>query len=85
MKEIGEELKSTLKALLNEKLSEREVQSLKDEGYKLKKPTRLAAVMIALYRKASSGDLSAIKEIRSMLSANDEGIAQGSVTIIDDV
>lgn len=84
MKEISKEIKSTLSALLNERLSEREVQSLKDEGFKLKKPKRIAAIMIALYRKAASGDLSAIKEIRSILGVSQEDV-QGVVTIIDDI
>ncbi len=79
--------KSTLKSLLNERLSEAEEQSLKDEGFILKKPTRKAAVMIALYKKATAGDLSAIKELRSIVSdRSDNESAQGrAVMIIDDL
>ena len=85
MKEQNDELKLTLMALLNERLSKREVQSLKDEGFKLKKPKRMAVIMIALYKKAASGDLSAIKEIRSIMSGSTDLAVQGAVTIIDDI
>lgn len=86
MKESDKLLKSALKTLLNERLSEAEEQSLKDEGFKLKKPTRKAAVMIALYKKAASGDLSAIKELRSIVSdAAQERPTGRTVMIIDDI
>lgn len=85
MKKISEELKDALSALLNERLSEREAQSLKDEGFKLKKPTRKAAIMIALYKKAESGDLSAIKEMRSILGEATPEQGQRTVMIIDDI
>ena len=39
---------STVKRLLNERLSQAEEQSLKDEGYELKNPTRKTAVKILL-------------------------------------
>lgn len=81
----SEELKSILCALLNERLSQREVQSLKDEGFEMEKPTRKAAVMIALYRKAASGDLSAIKEMRNILGEGSFETTQRTVTIIDDI
>ena len=81
-------LKGALKTLLNEKLSQAEAQSLKDEGFKLKNPTRKAAVMIALYKKAAAGDLSAIKELRSIVSDGGGDILQEgrkAVMIIDDL
>lgn len=86
MKKKDEFFKSSLESLLNEELSEAEKQSLKDEGYTLKKPKRKAAVMIALYKKASSGDLAAIKELRSIVGSDAEGLKEGgkAVTIIDD-
>ncbi len=85
MKKRDEFFKSSLESLLNEELSEAEKQSLKDEGYTLKKPKRKAAVMIALYKKASSGDLAAIKELRSIVGSGAEGLDEvGAVTIIDD-
>lgn len=86
MKESDKLLKSALKTLLNERLSKAEEESLKDEGFKLKKPTRKAAVMIALYKKAASGDLSAIKELRSIVSdATQERPTGRAVMIIDDI
>ena len=87
MKENDKLLYKTLKTLLNEKLSEAEVESLKAEGFVINNPTRKTAVMIALYKKASSGDLSAIKELRSIVSEkNDEKSAQTkAVKIIDDI
>ena len=86
MKESDKLLKSALKTLLNERLSDAEEQSLKDEGFKLSKPTRKAAVMIALYKKAASGDLSAIKELRSIVSDADKQTQTGrTVMIIDDI
>ncbi len=87
MKETDKLLRKTLKSLLNERLSEAETQSLKDEGFVLKNPTRKSAVMIALYKKAAAGDLSAIKEVRSIVSEkeNDTSSLQRVVTIIDDI
>lgn len=87
MRENDKLLYKTLKTLLNERLSDAEAQSLKDEGFEVKNPTRKTAVMIALYKKAASGDLSAIKELRSIVSEKDSekiGTTR-AVTIIDDV
>lgn len=86
MQESDKLLKSALKTLLNQRLSEAEEQSLKDEGFILNKPTRKAAVMIALYKKAAAGDLSAIKELRSIVSdTNSQAPTGRMVTIIDDI
>ena len=87
MKDNDKLLYKTLKSLLNERLSEQEVDQLKGEGYEIKNPTRKTAVMIALYKKAAAGDLSAIKELRSIVSEkNEEGrTAAKAVMIIDDI
>lgn len=87
MKENDKLLYKTLKTLLNEKLSEAEVETLKSEGYEVKNPTRKTAVMIALYKKAASGDLSAIKELRSIVSEKNEERPQQAkaVMIVDDI
>lgn len=88
MKENDKLLYNTMKTLLNEKLSEQEAESLKAEGFEVKKPTRKTAVMIALYKKASSGDLSAIKELRSIVSEKSDDRPQASgkaVMIVDDI
>lgn len=87
MRENDKLLYKTMKSLLNERLSDAEAQSLKDDGFIIKNPTRETAVMIALYKKATSGDLAAIKELRSIVSEKDgEKPGNGrSVVIIDDI
>ncbi len=87
MKENDKLLYKTLKTLLNERLSDAEVESLKAEGFEIKSPTRKTAVMIALYKKASAGELSAIKELRSIVSEkNDDKPQQAkAVMIVDDI
>lgn len=87
MKENDKLLYNTMKTLLNEKLSDAEVEALKEEGFTIKNPTRKTAVMIALYKKAVSGDLSAVKELRSIVSEkNDDKPGQAkAVMIIDDI
>ena len=85
MKKDSSALRTAVKALLNEKLPKAEEQSLKDEGFTLKNPTRKAALAIAVYRKAVSGDLSAIKELRSILAGETTEKQTGkAVLIIDD-
>ncbi|MBQ8532956.1 MAG: hypothetical protein IJ432_05990 [Clostridia bacterium] len=87
MKDNDKLLYKTLKSLLNERLSDAEVDALKDEGFEVKSPTRKTAVMIALYKKAAAGDLSAIKELRSIVSEkNDDSRSGGkAVMIVDDI
>lgn len=87
MKENDKLLYKTLKTLLNERLSEAEVETLRSEGFVIKNATRKTAVMIALYKKAAAGDLSAIKELRSIVSEkNEEKPGQAkAVMIIDDI
>ncbi len=87
MKENDKLLYKTLKSLLNEKLSDAEVQTLREEGFEVKSPTRKTAIMIALYKKAASGELSAIKELRSIVSEkNEEGQQKAkAVMIFDDI
>ena len=84
MKKENGALSGALHDLLDEKLPEAQVESLKDEGFTLKKPTRKAALAIAIYKKAASGDLSAIKELRSILSGENTKTASKAVIIIDD-
>ena len=87
MKENDKLLYKTLKDILNEKLSDAEVETLRSEGFEIKNPTRKAAVMIALYKKASAGDLSAIKELRSIVSEKSEErpLQAKAVMIVDDI
>ena len=87
MTENDKLLYKTMKSLLNERLSDAEAESLKDEGFNIKDPTRKTAVMIALYKKAASGDLSAIKELRSIISEKETEKKESgrAVVIIDDI
>ena len=87
MRENDKLLYKTLKTLLNERLSDGEAESLREEGFEVKNPTRKTAVMIALYKKAASGDLSAIKELRSIVSEKNIEKPNGekAVMIIDDI
>lgn len=86
MKDANLLLNSALNALLNEKLSVQEVESLKDEGFSLKSQKRGAAIMIALYKKAAAGDLSAIKELISIAdNGRQESGNKRAVIIIDDI
>ena len=87
MRENDKLLYNTLKALLNEKLPAEEALSLKEEGFNIKNPTRKTAVMIALYKKAAAGDLSAIKELRSIVSEKTDEKPEGlkAVMIVDDI
>ena len=72
-------------ALLSEKLPEDTVRSLKEEGFKLKSPTRRTALAIALYKKAEKGDLSAIKELCRPFENEEDENSKDTVVIIDDI
>lgn len=87
MKENDKLLYKTMKGLLNERLSDAEVNALKDEGFQIKSPKRKTAIAIALYKKAAAGDLTAIKELRSIVSEKLEESRSGgkAVMIIDDI
>lgn len=84
-KDASQKLKDSLSQLLSEELSELESYELKEEGFNIKKPTRTAAIAIALYKKAAAGDLSAIKELRSMLPQEEITVTERTVNIIDDI
>ena len=78
------DLKIEMRKLLNAKLPEDEVMELKENGYKVTNATRLTGIVIALYKKAAAGDMSAIKEVISLVGDKKE-TAENGVTIIDDV
>lgn len=84
-KDASQKLKDSLSQLLSGGLSEREEQELKKQGFEITKPTRTAAIAIALYKKAAAGDLSAIKELRSMLPQEEITATERTVKIIDDI
>ena len=84
-KDASQKIKDSLSQLLSAGLSEREEIELKKQGFDIKKPTRSAAIAIALYKKAAAGDLSAIKELRSMLPQEETTATERTVKIIDDI
>lgn len=72
--------------MLKQKASEEEKEILRDMGFKITRPTKQAVLVAALYKKASAGDLSAIKELRSMIGeTSSESNYLGVVTIVDDI
>ncbi len=85
MTENDKYLSSSLKSILNGRLPQTEAQSLIDEGFNVKRPTRKTAVLVALYKKAASGDLSAIKELISIVGESKSDTANKAVIIIDDL
>ena len=82
MSNVHKDFTHTLQCLLSKKLSDDKAKSLKDKGYNIKNPTGYDAVMIALFEKATAGDLSAIKELRSITSG--ESVSESGVLIVDD-
>ncbi len=80
-----EGLKKAAESLLKEQLPKAEADSLRKEGFLLKKPNRETALLIALYKKAKNGDLSAFKEIRSIVSGENADAKKKAVIIVDDI
>lgn len=78
------DLKEQLQSLLSEKLKGEELKEFKNSGFKTTRPTRVSVVLSALYRKAAGGDMSAIKEVLSLLSDKTD-VEKSEVTIIDNV
>ena len=73
-----------MKNLLKMKLTSEEKDRLQSEGFNFKNPTKQTVILVALYKKAASGDMNAIREISSMMGvAND--YSGESVQIIDNV
>ena len=75
-----------LKDILKSKASLEETEMLKSAGFEIKSPTKSAVIMAALYKKAASGDLSAIKELRLILGdeQNSDSL-DTAVVIVDDI
>lgn len=70
--------------LLKMKLTTEEKDRLNQEGFNFKNPTKQTAILVALYKKAASGDMSAIREINSLVSGGNSQQDQ-RVQIIDNV
>ena len=77
------ELKSELMELLNLSASSEEVEVLQKLEINVKKPTRMTVIAAAIYKKAAGGELSAIKELLSIIGPTD-GVS-GGVTLVDDI
>lgn len=75
--------KEELRRMLSLKASSEEVERLKEMEIAIKKPTKMTVLAAALYKKASVGELSAIKEIVSLL--NGESNEAGGVILVDDI
>ena len=78
------DLKKEMQKILNAKLPQEEVCELRENGYRVTNPTRLTGIVIALYKKAAAGDMSAIKEVLALVGTKSDTQESG-VTIIDDV
>ena len=79
-------LRENMSALLSEGVTEVEQQFLNEMGFSVKRPNKYTVIAAALYKKASSGDLSAIKELRSLVNEGSSELRDfGVVRIIDDI
>lgn len=76
------ELSDEVARLLREAASKEEEDKLLEMGIKVKRPTRMTVIAAALYKKASGGELAAIKELLSVIGV---GTAAGGVTLVDDI
>ena len=70
--------------LLSQKLPNEEKENLSLDGFSFSRPTRATCILVALFRKAAGGDMSAIKEVLSLVS-DEKTNEKGEVTIIDNV
>lgn len=70
--------------LLSQKLPNEEKENLSLDGFSFSRPTRATCILVALFRKAAGGDMSAIKEVLSLVS-DEKTTEKGEVTIIDNV
>lgn len=77
-KELSEELQS----LLCMSASKEEAEKLIEMNINIKKPTRMTVIAASLYKKAAGGELSAIKELLSIIGV---GTAVGGVTLVEDI
>ncbi len=78
-KDFSEELKQVL-AL---PASEDEITRLSDMKITVKNPTRMTVIAASIYKKAAGGELSAIKELLSVIGVGCD--KTGGVTLVDDI
>ncbi len=73
-----------MKNLLKMKLTSEEKDRLNQEGFNFKNPTKQTVILVALYKKAASGDMNAIREINAMIGGGNASCGE-KVQIIDNV
>ncbi len=78
------DLKANMEKLLSGKTTVSDNEVLQEYGLSVKGATRYTVLAAALYKKAANGDMSAIKEIRSILAGSGGTTENGVVNIIDD-
>jgi hypothetical protein len=83
-KKVQAKTKTEMKRLLKMPLNNDEKETLLKDGFCFSSPTKETLILVALYKKAISGDMNAIKEIRNM---TEDAVIQSKekVTIIDNV
>lgn len=75
-------LSDEVELLLSQKASKEEEKILKEMDMSVKNPTRMTVIAAALYQKAANGELSAIKELLSVIGISGNS---GGVTLVDDI
>lgn len=78
-------LRENMLSMMSEGVTEKEREMLSELGFKMKKPNKYTVIAAALYKKASSGDLSAIKELRSIMGDAVPEQELCLVRILDDI
>ena len=78
-------LRENMLSMMSEGVTDEELEMLKSLGVKSKKPNKYTVIAAALYRKAAAGDLSAIKELRSIMGDNSAEQELCLVRILDDI
>ena len=78
-------LRENMLSMMSEGVTDKELEFLKEVGFKVKKPNKYTVIAAALYKKASSGDLSAIKELRSIMGDSTAEQESCLVRILDDI
>ena len=75
--------KTELTKLLSSPVSEEERDALLKLSVNFKNPTKMTMLAVAIYKKASGGDLSSLKEILNALG--DTAGANERVILLDDI
>lgn len=78
-------LRENMLMMMSEGITDEEHEMLSKLGFKMKKPNKYTVIAAALYKKASSGDLSAIKELRSIMGDTQPEQEFCLVRILDDI